>query len=62
MFSQLRLLKDNFEEAFNNFTRTDVLYPVLNHKELAGMKSRINVILKFVDVCRQRYDGVLMNI
>ena len=62
MYSQLLLLKDNFEEAFNNITRTDALYPVLNHKELAGMKSRIHVILKFIDVCGQKFDDVLMDI
>ena len=57
-------LSGRFEEAFQNETRTDALYPCLDHDALSKMESRLNVILKFVEVCENRYglSNVLLDI
>ena len=57
-------LKDNFEDAFINETRTDALYPCLDQSELSKIKTKINIIISFVEVCINRFgqDYVLMNV
>ena len=51
MFTSLRILNDNFIEAFNNVTQTDEFHPVLDNEELAAIQSRIHDILNYVDAC-----------
>ena len=55
VYDALLKLQYNFEEAFNNETKTDQLYPVLDFDELNAMKTRIHTILKFVQVCLYRF-------
>ena len=55
VYDALIKLKYNFEETFNNETKTDQLYPVLDFDEINGMKTRIHTILKFVEVCQYRF-------
>ena len=55
VYDALIKLQYNFEEAFNNETKTDQLYPVLDLDELNAMKTRIHTILKFVEVCQYRF-------
>ena len=64
VYDALIKLQYNFEEAFNNETKTDQLYPVLDFDELNAMKTRIHTILKFVEVCQYRFgqSSVYLNI
>ena len=55
VYDALLKLQYNFEEAFNNETKTDQLYPVLDFDEINAMKTRIHTILKFVEVCQYRF-------
>ena len=63
VYDALIKLQYNFEEAFNNETKTDQLYPVLDFDEINAMKTRIHTILKFVEMCQYRYNtSVYLNI
>ena len=64
VYDALIKLKYNFVEAFNNETKTDQLYPVLDFDELNAMKTRVHTILNFVKVCQYRFgqSSVYLNI
>ena len=64
VYDALIKLQYNFEEAFNNETKTDQLYPVLDFDELNAMKIRIQTILKYVHDCLYtfRRSGVFLDI
>ena len=55
VYDALIKLQYNFEEAFDNETKTDQLYPVLDVDEINAMKTRIHTLLKFVEVCQYRF-------
>ena len=57
VYDALLKLQYNFEEAFNNETKTDQLYPVLDFDELNAMKIRIQTILKYVHDCLYTFRG-----
>ena len=64
VYDALIKLQYNFEEAFNNETKTDQLYPVLDFDELNTMKIRIQTIVKYVHDCLYtlRGSGVFLDI
>ena len=55
MYKSLLKLKDNFEEEFIKETQTDQLYPCLDNETMTAIKSRIDVILKFVKICENKF-------
>ena len=65
MVEKLRKLQGNLAHIFDEMTKSDPLYPLLNSTELQKLDQRIGVVLAIVDVCitiRGGYEHVIIDL